>query len=245
MFPESPRWLADRGRTEDAARALEDLGAGPLPQARPPTVASNEKVPFAALFSAGIRNTSVVTGLLWFLTFLVSSGLVTWIPSIYVSLFKISVADALRYNIIVALSVFILPIILRASIDRIGRRPPPLFGTAIGGLALLAMVFIPVESRVLLVGCAIVGQIGISIGCLVLWPYTAEIYPTRIRSLALGASSSLARAASMLTPLLVGGLLQLSGSVNPVFVVFGVASFAVALLWLQCVRETAGHQVAD
>ena len=49
----------------------------------------------------------------------------------------------------------------------------------------------------------------------------------------------------MLTPLLVGGVLQVTGSVTLVFLVFGLASFAVALLWLFCVRETAGRKMSD
>ena len=120
-----------------------------------------------------------------------------------------------------------------------------MFGTAIGGVALIAMIFIDLDATVWLVGLAIIGQIGVSIGSMVLWPATAEIYPTRIRSLALGTSSSVARGASMLTPLLVGGVLQATGSITLVFLVFGLASLAVALLWLFCVRETAGRKMAD
>jgi putative MFS transporter len=247
ILPESPRWLAGRGRLAEAARSLEKLGSGSLPaeNARPPIPGSGDKVPYAMLFAPEVRKTSIVTALLWFLTSLVSFGLVTWIPSIYVSMFKIPVADALKYNIVVAISIFILPIFLRQTIDRIGRRPPPMLGTAFGGLALLAMIFINVNATLVLVSLAIIGQIGISIGSMVLWPYTAETYPTRIRSLALGTSSSVARAASMLTPLLVGGVMQATGSVTLVFLVFGLASFAVAMLWLFGVRETAGRKMAD
>jgi MFS transporter, putative metabolite:H+ symporter len=244
-MPESPRWLAGKGRLDEAGRSLERLGSGPLPAARPAIPGAGEKVPFALLLAPRIRKTSLITAMMWFLTSLVSFGLVTWIPSIYVSMFRIPVAEALRYNAIVAVSVFILPVILRFSIDRIGRRPLPMFGTAIGGMALISMIFIDVDATVWLVALAIIGQIGVSIGSMVLWPYTAETYPTRIRSLALGTSSSLARAASMLTPLLVGAVLQLTGSITLIFLVFGLASIAVALLWLFGVRETAGRKMLD
>jgi putative MFS transporter len=78
---------------------------------------------------------------------------------------------------------------------------------------------------------------------MVLWPYSAEIFETRIRSLALGVMSSTARGASMLTPVVVGGILQTTGSVTPVFLIFGAASIMAALLWIFCTRETAGREI--
>ena len=247
ILPESPRWLAGRGRADEAARSLQILGGTsiPPPDARPPIPGSGEKVPFRLLFASEVRTTFFVTALLWFLTSFVSFGLSSQIVTIYVSTFGIPLGEALRYNAIVSISIFILPLILRFSIDRIGRRPLPLMGTAIGGIALICMIFPHIDARLQLVTLAIVGQIGISIGSMVLWPYTAETYATRIRSLVLGTSSSLARAASMLAPLFVGGVLQTRGSATPVFLVFGIVSLAVAMLWLFGVRETAGRKMAD
>jgi putative MFS transporter len=245
-LPESPRWLAGRGRHAAAADSLRRLGsvvaAAPL-DADQRATGPQHNVPIGELFAPAVRRKVSITAALWFLTSLVSFGLLNWVPSLYVRIFNIPVAKALSYNTIVAVSIFLLPMLLRQTIDRIGRRPPAIFGTAIGGVALLGLLLVPKADWLLVVGLAIIGQIGISISSMILWPYTAEIYETRIRSLATGASSSLARAASMLTPLLVGGLLQATGSVVPVFLIFGLASLAVALLWWQGTQETAGREL--
>jgi putative MFS transporter len=247
VLPESPRWLAAKNRVADAANSLTRLGAGTLPpaEARLPIPGSADKVPFSMLLAPEIRGTFIVVTLMWFLTSLVSFGLQTWIPSLYTGMFGIPLAKALQYNLVATFAVFALPLILRFSIDRIGRRPLPLLGTAIGGIALLALIFVGRDATGLLVTLAIIGQIGVSIGSMVLWPYTAETYPTRIRSLALGVSSSVARAASMATQLLVGGVLQMTGSAGPIFLAFGLAAFATAMLWLFGTRETAGRKMID
>jgi len=243
--PESPRWLAGRGRSKDAAAALHRLGSAPFAPLAPSAESERPapRVPVRDLFAPDLRRKSAVVALLWFFTSLVSFGLSTWIPSLYVGSFHIPVASALRYTTISAAAVFILPILLRQSIDRIGRRPPVIFGTAVGGLALLMLAFAPIDGTALVVTLAIVGSIGISVGSMVLWPYSAEIFDTRVRSVALGTFSSLARAASMLTPLVVGGLLELTGSVRPIFVIFALCSLFVAALWVWFTQETAGREI--
>ncbi len=246
LLPESPRWLAGRGRDEAAAAALRRLGSGPVPTAAERPIAREaERVPLGLLFAPSRRRRTVIVALLWLSTYLVNYGLLTWIPTIFVSMFGIPIATALRFNAIVAVVAVFLPVLLRQSVDRIGRRPPVIICTGLSGLALLALVFIPVEQRTLAIGAAIVGQIGISIGALTLWYYSAEIFETRIRSVALGAGSGIARAASMLTPLLVGLVIARTGSVTLVFLTFGISALVATGLWLFATEETAGRQIDD
>jgi MFS transporter, putative metabolite:H+ symporter len=245
-LPESPRWLAGRGHRDAAAESLRRLGsvivAAPA-DAPHHEAAPQADAPVSELFAPAVRGRFSIAAALWFLTALVSFGLLNWVPSIYVRIFDIPIDKALSYNSIVAVSIFLLPALLRQTIDRIGRRPPAIIGTAVCGVALLAILLVPKEQWMLVVGLAIIGQIGISISSIVVWPYTAEIFSTRIRAVALGTSSSLARAASMLTPLVVGGVLELTGSVTPVFLIFGVASLAVTMLWWRGTHETAGRDL--
>lgn len=243
VFPESPRWLAAHGRVQEAVAALRKLGGQPdeahaaaaPPAPRPP--------PATVLLSPRLRSVTLVTSLLWLLTSLVSFGLVTWVPSIYVSNFHIPLAKALQYNALGSIFIFFIPLVLRQILDRLGRRPPVIAGTALGALALLTLTQMSHGAEWLIVTLTIIGSIGGSIGSMVLWPYTSEVYETSVRATALGVSSGLARAASMSTPLIVGVLLAATGSIGPVFLIFGASAGAVALIWIFLTKETAGREI--
>ncbi len=243
-MPESPRWLAARGRAKDAELSLLRLGGHPAPGvAEGPAGPISVRPPVTALLAPNLRGRTSVVALLWFLSSLVSFGLVTWVPSIYVSVFDIPVAQSLRYNAIASIFIFIIPLVLRRPSIASGRRLPAILGTATGGLSLLGLTLVGAGQVQLLVTLTIIGQIGVSIGSMVLWPYTAEVYETRVRAVALGAASSLARGASMLTPLVVGGLLAVTGTIAPVFLIFGLSAVTVALLWWRATQETAGREI--
>ena len=240
FLPESPRWLAGRGRRDEAAGSLRKLGsevtAVPDDADHRFDGRSSRSAVCRAVRAGRAAQVLVITAALWFLTSLVSFGLLTWVPSIYVGMFNIPIDKALTYNSIVAVSIFLLPMILRQTIDRIGRRPPPMLGTAIGGVALLGMIFSSPKET----------------GCW--WSASRSSARSASRSArwcsgpippkSIAHAHPLAGAGHVEQPracridadaIVVGGVLQVTGSVTPVFLVFGLASLAVTLLWL------AGH----
>ena len=243
VMPESPRWLAGHGRVQAAVEALRRLGGRPDETHAAAAPAAPKAPPAMVLLSPRLRRLTLVTSLLWLLTSLVSFGLVTWVPSIYVSNFHIPLAKALQYNALGSIFIFFIPLVLRQILDRVGRRPPVILGTALGAAALLALTQVHHGPEALIVFLTIVGSIGGSIGSMVLWPYTSEVYETSVRATALGFSSSLARAASMSTPLIVGIVLAATGSIGPVFLIFGLSAATVALLWIFATKETAGREI--
>jgi len=243
-LPESPRWLARRGRTEAVRRALMKLGGTMISTGVPleadvQAADQVQPVPVTALFSPAYRSRTIVILLLWFLTSFATFGLTTWIPSIYVTVFHIPVADALRYAAMPATLFLVATIGIAAFIDTVGRRPFAIFGTGVAAVALAILTFYHPAQRWLLVTLIVTGQLCISMSSLIVWPYTAENYPTNVRAVALGVCSSLARAASMLTPLFVGVILNVGAPISVVFAVFAVFALAAMILWSVATTETA------
>ena len=78
----------------------------------------------------------------------------------------------------------------------------------------------------------------ISAANVIAWPYSAETYPTHIRAVALGTCGSVARAASTLTPIAIGAILNSGGSVALVFQMRGTSAGLALALWVFATRET-------
>ena len=246
-LPESPRWLARARGFGAAAEAVRRLGGPPAPEAvsviRPMPIQT--RAPLSALFAPALRRVSLVTFALWFLGSLVNYGLATWTPSIFVSQFHIPIASALRYGAIGSVPIFLTPILLGATIDRFGRRPFAIGGAVMATACLAALTLMPWDVTMLIVVLTIAGGFGTGVYAIILWPYSSEVFPTPVRALALGISSSLARAASSLTPLFVGEVIALTGSARPVFAIFALIAGITALMWLTMTRETARRPMVE
>lgn len=229
-LPESPRWLASRGRSMDASDAIAFIEkkvasatGKPLPPVAPTLQFVGTKRPsWADLFGGVYLRRTLVIWVCWFATYFANYGLTTWLPTVYVSVFKVPLADALSYGLITQACGLLTSFACALLIDRIGRRI--WFSIAFGGAAaaLLTLWWIGPSTAERVLVFATLTNLCISTLSLALYLYTAELYPTRVRALGTSTATAWLRLASILGPQVVGFVIA-GGGLGNVFLVFGVA----------------------
>jgi MFS transporter, putative metabolite:H+ symporter len=256
-LPESPRWLASRGRIAEAAEALAFIeravvaaSGKPLPPAEAALsdgglkLSVERNATWTELFSAVYLRRTLVIWVAWFATYFVNYGLTTWLPTIYRGVFGLPLADALNYGLITQACGLVTSFTCALLIDRVGRRI--WFATAFAGAAaaLLTLWWIGPSSAERILVAAILTNLCVSTLSLALYLYTAELYPTRVRALGTSTGTAWLRLASIIGPQVFGNTVG-SGSIGGAFLVFGLVALAASVVVALFAVETKSRVLEE
>ncbi|XP_044740694.1 organic cation transporter protein-like [Chrysoperla carnea] len=214
VLPESPRWLLATGKKMKVLQILQEASlynGRDLPdnidkQLEVPTLQTDghQSAGVADLFrTSQMRRNIFFLFIIWFSVYLVYYGLVLNISNIGGDLYINSVLSGVVEIPSIAVSILFLM--------RGGRRWPLCLTLAFAGVACLLSVIIPtiadyfdsdVDIQWLKTACAHMGKFSVSSSNAVMPVFTAELFPTVIRNLGVGASNVSAGIALMLVPYL-------------------------------------------
>jgi putative MFS transporter len=231
-LPESPRWLAHRGRIELAERItarIEGRVAAeygrPLPPPERPLRHSTRKGSLAEIFNQEYRSRTIMLMLFNFFQTVGFYGFFAWVPTLLIAK-GIHVTQSLQYGFIIKVAGFAWPLSNMMFADRIERKWQ-VCGSCFS-IAVFGMLFgIQTTPFALIVLGTLLSM---STGWLAysLHNYQAELYPTRIRARAVGFVYSWSRLSGILVGFMVAFFLRHFG-VPGVFV-FVAACMVVVIV---------------
>ena len=251
MLVESPRWLASKGRFDDADRSLKQIEAvaerevgalPPVPADLPPIV--ERKPTLGDLFKGIYAKRTIMLWVIWTCAYFCVYGLTVWAPSLFRFVYKLPVEQALTYGFILQAAGLFGALAALFLLDRVGRKPMFAACLALSAIPLLVFLFggqRSAETVLTLIALSFAFSAVLAIG---LATYTAENYPNHMRALGGGVAAAWQRAASMVGPLAVGWVLQPMG-LNAVFVMFAIVAVIGALTVLFFANETKGRVLEE
>jgi MFS transporter, putative metabolite:H+ symporter len=247
-LPESPRWLVNQGRLAEADRIvgrIEDQ-ARRSGKELPPVVIHpvvERKSDWRELFQGIYRPRTLVVWVMWVAAYFVTYGLMTWTPTLYSTVFKLSLQQSLLLPLLTLLVSVSTGLVVAVLIDRTGRRVWFAGAFLLTAIPMLILWWLGAGSATLVWWFVTIGAWFISTNAGALYLYTPELYPTRMRAFGSSMASVWVRIASAIGPI-VTGLIVAQYSLATVFLVMGIVPLVGAVVtWLFAIES--GNQVLE
>ena len=238
-LPESPRWLAARGRLDDADAAMRRIETeisgrhGELPEPRPIVSAvavDTSRGRFVEAFQGVYLRRTLMLAAIWGSAYFVNYGIASWLPTLYRTVFEVSVDTALHYSIFTTVAGLVGCLAVAFLIDNLGRRICITSSMVLCAALLFLLAGTGTGSAVTVLLWSAGAALFVFAVNMALYVYTAELYPTRMRAIGCAIGGAAGRLGIIVGPLVLGGILDAGGTLTLAFGLFGLVALVGAIV---------------
>ena len=257
FVPESPRWLLEKKRVEEARQVLEKiyLSATAVEQELEVMLQAGleEAGTFAELLRPGIRKALLIAAALAvFQQMTGASPLTFYLPIIFQQAGFKSASDAIFQTVLLNVWDVFCTLLAMWLVERLGRRPLLLIGITGMGISLTLVGFFFAHH---VTGEFVVAIMMLCIGFYIIslaplaWLIMSEIFPTRLRGKAMGVASIFLWGATFvgtqILPVLSDFMQKNFNSIAGVFWSFAVVCMIALVFCWYMVPETKGRSLEE
>ncbi|HBF28332.1 MFS transporter [Rhizobium sp.] len=250
FLKESPRWLAANDRYAEADIIVTNLEksalkaghtlAEPKIVSAPQRRSSNWKELFQGIY---LKRTLSIWAM-WFASYTVANGTITWLPTLYRQVFNLPLQTSIFYGFLTSVGGVVAAIFCAFLIDKVGRKRWYTGAFLLAPIPLLVLAWLGATSPIQVLVLAGLAYAIVQTVTFSLYLYSAEIYPTRLRAIGTGAGSAWLRLGSSAGPIVVGFLMSSMG-IQYVFVSFAAILVLGAAITMLFAVETKDKSLEE
>jgi sugar porter (SP) family MFS transporter len=253
--PESPRWLLMNGKDEDARRVFEKVSGSAVAEADLRAVKaslhaeeSTERAALRELFRPAMRLVLFVGVSVAILQQITGINSVFFYAPMIFEQSGIGTDASFMQAVLVGLVNLVFTVLAILFVDRLGRRP--LLAAGLTGIAVCMLLLsygfgsAEINPKIILVGIlGFVASFAISLGP-VMWVLFSELFPNRVRGLAISFVGLINSGVSFLVQLIFPWELQNLGN-SLTFLIYGLFAIGGLILVMRLLPETKGKSLEE